>query len=154
MENEDQLRILRERFGPQIVEISEPWGQATIVLTPEAIVPVAEFLRDDPALGYTMLTDLCGVDRGLSADPRFEIVYHLYSMSHHRRLRLKIRVREGERAPTVTGVWPNANWYEREVYDLFGVEFEGHPDLRRLLMPEDWDGYPLRKDYPLRGYRG
>jgi NADH-quinone oxidoreductase subunit C len=154
MENEDQLRILQQRWGPQIVEATESLGQVTIVLQPEALVAVARFLRDDPALGYTMLTDLCGVDRGPSADPRFEIVYHLYSFVLHRWLRLKIRLRDGERAPTIVPVWPNANWYEREVYDLFGVEFEGHPDLRRLLMPEEWDGHPLRKDYPLRGYRG
>jgi NADH-quinone oxidoreductase subunit C len=154
MESEEQLTIFQQKFEPQIVETKEQWGEVTIVLKPEAIVPACGFLRDEPQLKFTYLVDICGVDLGLEADPRFEVVYHLYSIEHHKRIRLKVRVSEGKSVPTIVPVWPNANWYEREVYDLFGIEFAGHPDLRRLLMPDDWDGHPLRKDYPLRGYRG
>jgi NADH-quinone oxidoreductase subunit C len=154
MESEEQLTTLQRKFESQIVETKEQWGEVTVVLKPEAIVPACEFLRDEPQLRFTYLVDICGVDLGLEADPRFEVVYHLYSLEHRQRIRLKVRVSDGESVPTIIPVWPNANWYEREVYDLFGVEFAGHPDLRRLLMPDDWDGHPLRKDYPLRGYRG
>jgi NADH-quinone oxidoreductase subunit C len=146
--------ILEQRFGPYIVEVKEQWGEVTIVLAREALLQVCRTLRDDPAFDYKMLVDLCGVDRGVEADLRFEVVYHLYSLTHRHRLRLKVRVREEEAVPSVVEIWPNANWYEREVYDMFGVRFEGHPELRRLLMPEEWEGHPLRKDYPLRGYRG
>jgi NADH-quinone oxidoreductase subunit C len=151
--HETQRAILEQRFGPHILEVKEQWGELTLVLAREALVSICEVLRDDPAFAYTMLVDICGVDRGVEADPRFEVVYHLYSFTHRHRLRLKVRVNEDEAVPTVTPIWPNANWYEREVYDMFGVRFEGHPELRRLLMPEDWEGYPLRKDYPLRGYQ-
>jgi len=147
-------QIIEQRFGPYIVEAKEQWGELTIVLAREALLQVCRTLRDDPAFDYTMLVDLCGVDLGVEADPRFEVVYHLYSLTHRHRLRLKVRVREEEAVPSVIEIWPNANWYEREVYDMFGVRFEGHPELRRLLMPEEWEGHPLRKDYPLRGYRG
>ncbi len=154
MEAHTVREIFEQRFGPHIREAKEEFGELTFVLAREALVEICRILRDDPAFEYKMLVDLCGVDRGVEADPRFEVVYHLYSLTHRHRLRLKVRVREGETVPTVTPIWPNANWYEREVYDMFGVRFDGHPELRRLLMPEDWEGYPLRKDYPLRGYPG
>ncbi|GBC81122.1 NADH-quinone oxidoreductase chain 5 [bacterium HR10] len=153
-EHQTRRHIFQQRFGPHIVEAKEQWGELTFVIAREALIEICQALRDDPAFDYKMLVDLCGVDRGVGADPRFEVVYHLYSLTHRHRLRLKVRVNEEEAVPSVTGIWPNANWYEREVYDMFGVRFEGHPELRRLLMPEDWEGYPLRKDYPLRGYRG
>jgi NADH/F420H2 dehydrogenase subunit C len=100
---------------------------------------------------FDFLSDVTGVDRlNLPENsPRFEVVYHVYSIQHGRRLRLKVRVDEGQAVPTVTEVWPTANWHEREVSDLFGVPFAGHPDLRRILMPDDWEGHPLRKDYPV-----
>jgi len=152
MDNQDQLKILQGRFGAEVVEWREQWGELTVVVKPEAIVRVCQFLRDEPGLDYKFLSSVTGVDLGLEADPQFEVVYHLYSMSQHHRLRLKVRVNEDESVPTVTGVWKAADWYERETYDLFGVEFDGHPDLRRIMMPDDYEGHPLRKDFPLRGY--
>lgn len=152
MDNQGQLKILQDRFGAEIVEWKEPWGELTVVVKPEAIVRVCQFLRDEPGLEYNFLSSVTGVDLGVETDPRFEVVYHLYSISQHHRIRLKVRVNEDELVPTVTGVWKAADWYERETYDLFGVEFDGHPDLRRIMMPDDYEGHPLRKDFPLRGY--
>ena len=100
-----------------------------------------------------MLADLCGCDRGPEEDPRFEVNYHLFSTTHYNRLRLKVLLSEDEpNVATVTPLWKTANWHERETYDLVGVIFDGHPDLRRILLPSDFDGHALRKDYPLRGY--
>ena len=100
-----------------------------------------------------LLADLCGCDRGPEDDPRFEVNYHLFSTVHYMRLRLKVLLTEDEpNVPTVTTLWQTANWHERETYDLFGIKFDGHPDLRRILLPSDFDGHALRKDYPLRGY--
>jgi len=127
-------------------------GMAWIVLPKEALRPVLTTLRDDPELDYKMLSDLFGVDYP-AREKRFDILYNVYSLSRNRRVFLKIRVGEGESVPTVSDLYPNANWAEREVYDLFGVPFVDHPDLRRILCPDDWDGHPLRKDYPLIGKR-
>jgi NADH-quinone oxidoreductase subunit C len=145
------LPRLRERFGQALLEVKVWRNETTVVVRPQDLQGVCRFLRDDPALHFDFLSDLTGVDRLKlpESSPRFEVVYHLYSLSHKRRLRLKVRVGEGESVPTVTGVWEAANWHEREVYDLFGVPFEGHPDLRRILTPDDWEGHPLRKDYPV-----
>jgi NADH-quinone oxidoreductase subunit C len=110
-------------------------------------------LRDDPQLQYNFLSDLTCLD-WYPAEPRFEVVYHLLSIPRKARLRLKVRLGgEEPRLESVTSVWPAANFFEREVFDLFGVYFEGHPYLRRILMPEDWEGHPLRRDYPVEGYR-
>jgi NADH-quinone oxidoreductase subunit C len=152
MENQQQLKMLQERFGSEITEWKEQWGELTVVVRPEAIVKVCRFVRDEPGLEYNFLSSVTSVDLGMEADPRFEVVYHLYSLPQRHRLRLKVRVNEDELVPTVTGVWRAADWYERETYDFFGIEFEGHPDLRRIMMPDDYEGYPLRKDFPLRGY--
>jgi len=134
------------------VEEQHSRGMFWIEVPPEKIVPVAQLLRDDPALDYKLLSDLHGVD--YPARPkRFDVLYNLYSIPRNRRLFLRVRVGEDEGIPTLSGVFPNANWCEREVWDLFGVPFAGHPDLRRILMPDDWDGHPLRKDYPLIGRR-
>ena len=110
--------------------------------------------RDGPELAFDMLTDLKAVDYlkypGREDGPRFDVVYHLYSIPHNHRLRIKVRVEEDDAVvPTAVGVWPIANWFEREVWDMFGVRFEGHPDLRRLLMYEEFVGHPLQKDYPI-----
>jgi NADH-quinone oxidoreductase subunit C len=144
------LRRLREQFGQALLEVKVWRNETTVVLAPQHLPQVCRFLRDDPDLAFDFLSDVTAVDRlNLpESSPRFEVVYHVYSLHHGRRLRLKVRVDEGQAVPTVTGVWPTANWHEREVYDLFGVSFEGHPDLRRILMPDDWEGHPLRKDYP------
>jgi NADH-quinone oxidoreductase subunit C len=102
---------------------------------------------------FDMLADLCGADRGVEEDPRFEVNYHLLSTKHFNRLRLKVLLTENEpNVHTVTTVWKTANWHERETYDLVGIKFDNHPDLRRILLPSDFDGHALRKDYPLRGY--
>jgi NADH-quinone oxidoreductase subunit C len=124
--------------------------QTTIITSREDLPAVARALRNRPDLRYSLLADLIAVDFH-PREPRFELLYLLVSLEHRRRLRLKVRLRgDGARVETVTGVWPAANWLEREVWDLFGIVFEGHPDPRRLLMPEDWEGFPLRKDYPVQ----
>ena len=124
--------------------------QATIYVSRDDVPAVARALRDRPELRYSLLAELTAVDYH-PRDPRFELVYLLVSLEHRTRLRLKVRLQGGDaRVQTVTGVWPAANWLEREVWDLFGITFDGHPDPRRLLMPEDWDGFPLRKDYPVQ----
>jgi NADH-quinone oxidoreductase subunit C len=124
--------------------------QTTIYVSRDDIAAVARALRDRPELRYTLLVEVTAVDYH-PREPRYELLYLLVSLEHRRRLRLKIRLRgDDAHAPTVSGVWPAANWLEREVWDLFGIVFDGHPDPRRLLMPEDWDGFPLRKDYPVQ----
>ncbi|MCK4224756.1 MAG: NADH-quinone oxidoreductase subunit C [candidate division Zixibacteria bacterium] len=142
------LTRLKEKFPELILETVEFRGELTVVVKKEDIVPVCNFLRDDPELSFNFLSDLCGVDY-MGRKPRFDVVYHLYSLDKKHRVRLKVKVEEGENVPTVTSVWSNANWFEREVFDMFGVKFDNHPDLRRILMPEDWEGHPLRKDFPL-----
>jgi NADH-quinone oxidoreductase subunit C len=124
--------------------------QTTIYAPPEALPAAARALRDRPELDFALLAELTAVDLW-PTEPRFELVYVLVSIAHRERLRMKVRVNaDAARVATVSGVWPAANWLEREVWDLFGIVFDGHPDPRRLLMPEDWEGYPLRKDYPVQ----
>jgi NADH-quinone oxidoreductase subunit C len=121
-----------------------------LIVAREALVPACRFLRDSPALAFQILSDATAVDRW-PIEPRFEVVYHLASESRRCRLRLKVRLSENDASvPTISGLWPGANWLEREIWDLFGIRFEGHGDLTRLLMPEDWEGHPLRKDYPVQ----
>ena len=119
----------------------------TIYVPASHLVPTGEALRD--ALGFDLLVEVTAVDF-FPREPRYEVVYHLVSIAGRRRLRVKVAVAAGASVPTVQGVWPAAGWPEREVWDLFGITFDGHPDLRRILMPEDWDGHPLRKDYPVQ----
>jgi NADH-quinone oxidoreductase subunit C len=122
---------------------------ATVYVPADRLVDTCRALRDTPSLGFDLLVELTAVDF-LPRAPRYEVVYHLVSIPNSRRLRLKVRVPDGGTVPTVHGVWPGAGWPEREVWDMFGIVFEGHPDLRRLLMPEDWTGHPQRKDYPVQ----
>lgn len=127
------------------LEVHRFRDEVTIYIPRESVVAVATFLRDDPELRYDYLSDLTGNDWP-ERNPRFEVIYHLYSMEHFSRLRLKVRVPEDDcTCPSVIGVWGTANWHEREVFDLFGVVFEGHPDLRRILLPVEWEGHPLRQ---------
>ena len=145
---------LRERFPD--VPFGRQEGEAvrdhTLYLPAERLVEVCTFLRDDPALSFTLLSWVGGVDL-LPREPRFEVVYHLLSIDHAARIALKVQVHENAlHVPTVTGVWPTANWHERETYDFYGIVFDGHPDLTRILLPDDWEGWPLRKDSPL-GYQ-
>ena len=134
-----------------VADLKNTFGEVTIFVPRESIVDVCWILKTKH--DFNMLADLCGADRGPEEDPRFEVNYHLFSTKHHNRLRLKVLVSEDEaNVPTVVTVWKTANWHERETFDLFGVVFDGHPDLRRILLPSDFDGHALRKDYPLRGY--
>lgn len=136
-----------------VVEITEAFAEVTVVVPREHIVAVCSFLKTTPGLEFNFLADLCGADRGAEEEPRFEVNYHLFSTNKHHRLRLKVLLHETDaHVPTVTDVWRTANWHERETYDLFGVIFDSHPDLRRILLPDDWQGHALRKDFPLRGY--
>ena len=135
------------------LEVINAFGETTIIVPRESIVETCLFFKTTPGLEFTMLSDLCGVDRGPEEDPRFEVNYQLFSTTKFHRLRLKVLLAEDDpRVPTVTTVWRTANWHERETWDMFGVRFDGHPDLRRILLPEDWQGHALRKDFPLRGY--
>jgi len=144
---------VREKFPQAVIETIEFRGEQTIVLTTEQLVAVCAYLQKN--LQYTFLSTITAVDWDERV-PRYDVVYHLLSIPNRSELRLKVRV--GERreehpsVPTVTGVWPGANWYEREVFDMFGITFAGHPDLRRIIMPNDWTTHPLRKDYPLTGF--
>lgn len=142
------LKKLKEKFSDLILEIIEFRGELTFIIKKEDLIKVCQFLKSDPELKYNFLSDVCGVDFP-QKEKRFEVVYNLYSVPNRWRVRLKIRVREGESVPSVTSVWSAANWMEREVYDMFGVKFDNHPDLRKILMPDDWIGHPLRKDFPL-----
>ena len=127
--------------------------EMTIYVPREVIRQAAALLKDDRACPFNYLSDVTCVDWHPS-EPRFEVVYHLLSISHKERVRLKVRLHgENPSLSSITSLWPGANFFEREVYDLFGVRFEGHPYLRRIMMPENWDGNPLRKDYPVEGYR-
>lgn len=142
---------LKECFADAVQEVSEAHGELAMVVSREQIVDVCRFLKDDPALRYEMLMDVAGVDY-LGREPRFEVVYHLYSISHNRRLRLKVRLVESDLVvPSVSSVWSTANWHEREAFDMLGIQFWDHPDLRRIYMPDDYPGHPLRKDFPLLG---
>jgi NADH-quinone oxidoreductase subunit C len=126
-------------------------GELTLEIAPEQIVAVAEFLKYDQK--FIRLSSVTAVDR-YPAEPRFEVVYHLHSVERNQRLRVKCRVRgEEPEIDSLTGIWRSANWYEREVFDLFGIRFRNHPNLKRIMMPEDWEGHPLRKDYPVTGPR-
>ena len=128
-------------------------NELSIYIGRDHIREACALLRDDAELRYDFLADLTAVD-WYPAEPRFEVVYHLLSIPRKARVRLKVQLAAADvRIESVTSVWPTANYYEREVFDLFGVHFEGHPYLRRIMMPDDWQGHPLRKDYPVEGYR-
>jgi NADH-quinone oxidoreductase subunit C len=137
--------VLRERFGDAVLETSTQHRDEMAVVDPERWVEIARVLRDDPRCDMKMMIDLCAVDYP-ERTPRFEVVLHLYSIALGHRLRLKARV--DEEIASVTTVWPGANWFERETYDLMGIRFVGHPDLRRILLYPEFVGHPLRKDYP------
>ena len=142
---------LRAEKSAWVEDVIDALGEFSVVVPRESIVDVCSTLKERH--GFDMLVDLCGADRGPEEDPRFVVNYHLFSTKHYSRLRLKVRVSEDDaKIPTVSYVWRTADWHERETYDLFGVVFENHPDLRRILLPSDFDGHALRKDYPLRGY--
>jgi NADH-quinone oxidoreductase subunit C len=145
------LQKLR-KFSPDAVEDVQAFrGETTIHIRANHVRAVCEFLRDEPDLSFKYLSDVTALDH-YPSEPRFETVYHLLSFETNERLRLKVRIAgENPQVDSMVPIWPAANAFEREVFDLFGIHFQGHPDLRRILMPEDWEGYPLRKDYPVQG---
>jgi NADH-quinone oxidoreductase subunit C len=148
-ENNRAVIKLKEKFAASILDVKEFRGEVTVTVKKEEIVAVCGFLKT--ALAYNLLTDVTAVDY-LGREPRYMVVYNLYSIPNKDRIRIKAPVTEGACSiDSLSSLWNSANWLEREVFDLFGIEFKGHPDLRRILMTDDWVGHPLRKDYPLQG---
>lgn len=146
--NHPLVKRLHERFGAAVIEASEFLGQLSIRIEPARVVEICDALRQDPETPFNFLSDVTCVHFPDRREAPFEVIYNLYSIRANERVRLKAAV-NSEGIESVTGVWPAADWPEREVYDLFGVPFLHHPDLRRILLPPDWEGHPLRKDYPL-----
>ena len=149
-ENNRAVLKLKEKFAASIIDVVEFRGEVTVTVAKDVIIEVLSFLKQ--SLQFNLLTDLTAVDYLGKKEERFMMVYLLYSIPNKDRLRIKTPVTEVEcKIPTATQVWKTANWLEREVFDLFGITFDGHPDLRRILMTDDWVGHPLRKDYQLQG---
>lgn len=144
---------LRVRFPESVLNVKIFRDEQTFYIDRDSIVEVLQFLRDDDELAFDFLTDLCGVDKtSLEKDNSFEVVYHLYSIKKNHRVRLKVKIPASDPiVESVTGIWKTADWHEREAYDMFGITFEGHPNLVRILTSEGFEGHPLRKDYPLKG---
>ena len=152
--NEKVLERLKTKFANAIIDAKEFRGEQTVVIPKERVVEVCQFLKEDNELHFDLLADLCGIDMNTKSK-RFGVVYNLYSLSSNHRIRIKtFTEEENPKVPTVTGVWGTANWHERETFDMFGIIFEGHPDLRRMYMPDEFEYHPLRKDFPLMGIRG
>ncbi|MCF3935101.1 NADH-quinone oxidoreductase subunit C [Acuticoccus sp. M5D2P5] len=143
--------MIRVAQADAVIEHKIEFGQLTVMLTRSGLVEVVRFLRDDPRTAFVNLVDICGVDWPARAE-RFDVVYHFLSPVHNLRIRLKVMTDERTPVPSLSGIFPAADWYEREAYDLYGILFSGHPDLRRLLTDYGFDGHPLRKDFPLTGF--
>jgi NADH-quinone oxidoreductase subunit C len=147
------ITALRGEHEGWVSEVVEAFGELTLIVPREAIAAVSAHLKTAPGFEFDLLADITGADRGPEEEPRFEVNYHLFSTKRYHRVRLKVLLnQEDTHVQTVTNVWRTANWHERETFDMFGVIFDGHPDLRRILLPDDWQGHALRKDFPLRGY--
>ncbi len=145
---------LKAKFPDAIVSDHAWRGDETVVIKREHLLEVCAFLRNDPELDFKMPIDVCGVDYLGHKEPRFEVVYHLFSVTQRARIRLKVEVDEDDATvPSVIGIWRGVDWFERECWDMYGIRFEGHPELKRILMYEEFEGHPLRKDYPQRGYQ-
>lgn len=146
--SETLVATLTSRAVEGVVEVTAAHGESILRVLPAALVDVCTMLRDDPAFAFDFLMDVTAVDYQ-GREPRFEVVYHLYSLARNHRVRLKVGVPEANpRVASVTCVWRGANWLERETYDMYGIQFDGHPDLRRIYLYEEFEGHPLRKDYP------
>jgi NADH-quinone oxidoreductase subunit C len=145
--------LLRSWNPKAVAEVSEFRGETTIVVPRELLRAAAEHCRQHAGLQYNLLTDATCLDR-YPHEPRFELNYHLVSIPRREKVRMKVKLSGNDPVvDSLVPVWPGANWLEREIFDLFGIRFSGHPDLRRILLPDDWEGYPLRRDYPVEGYR-
>lgn len=151
-EKSTTLRKIEEKFPEYVMGLHSDLGNDTLVIRKKGIMEVCQFLKNDPDLAYNFLMDLTGVDYlGKDREERFEMVYHFYSLKHNHRVRVKAPVSEDDCCvDSIASMWEAANWAEREVWDLYGIRFNGHPDLRRILMYEPFDGHPLRKDYPVK----
>ena len=144
-------KLLRQ-FGEKIITVEDRSGTSipSVIVDKAKILEALFFLKIDPGCDFDMLTDLFGVDN-YKEKPRFELIYFLNSLKNKTRLAVKVGLEEGDSVPTASGIWKAAEWFEREIYDMFGIRFEGHPDLRRILLDDEFEGHPLRKDYPLEG---
>jgi NADH-quinone oxidoreductase subunit C len=148
------LEKLKSRFADAVLEANEFRGELTVVVPKERIVDICRFLKEDPQLQFDFLADVFGIDM-YTPTKRFGVIYNLYSLKNKNRIHLKVFTEEEDpKVPTMTGLFGTANWHEREAFDMFGIIFEGHPDLRRIYMPDDFEHYPLRKDFPLMGIPG
>lgn len=144
------IDIVKSKYPGIIIDSHSFRGEQTITIKKESVLELFKFLRDDPKLNFKFLMDLTAVDYLNRKDTRFEVVYHFYSLKHNGRLRIKIPVSEDDcTMNSVSSLWETANWYEREVWDLYGIKFNDHPDMRRILLYEEFKGHPLRKDYPI-----
>lgn len=146
----DATAALKERFGEAVRGVPSPCGEATVLVEKGLLPEVLAFLRDDPRTAMDYLSDLTAAHYPVN-DKKFEVVYHLLSLEKKHALRVKVKLDDGESCPTATTVWPGADWMEREAHDMFGIVFTGHPNLEVILLPEDFEGHPLRKEYPLGG---
>ncbi|MCZ6486323.1 MAG: NADH-quinone oxidoreductase subunit C [Acidobacteria bacterium] len=143
------IKRVQDTLDKAVIEVHSQLGQDTVIIAPSGLLEVARLLKEDPELEYNYLMDLTAVDYW-KRRPRFEVVYHFLSLKHNFRIRVKVPVPEPDpKVDSLTSLWSAANWYEREVYDMFGIQFMGHPDLRRILMYPEFEGHPLRKDYPI-----
>ena len=144
---------LVRQFGEKVITVEDRSGSSipSVIVDKTKITEVLFFLKNDPDCAFDMLTDLFGVDN-YKEKPRFEVIYFLNSLRNKIRLAVKVGLEEGESTPTASGNWKAAEWFEREIYDMFGIRFEGHPDLRRILLDDEFEGHPLRKDFPLEGH--
>jgi NADH-quinone oxidoreductase subunit C len=155
MEPRQIAEHIRDRFPSEVKEIREFRGQVSVIMKKERIRELMRHLHDSPELHLDFLEDLCGVDYLGKKEPRFEVVYQLQSLRHRHSIRIRAEVPADDCVmDSVVDIWAGADWHERECFDLFGIVFTGHPDLRRILLPEDWEGHPLRKDYPLKADLG
>jgi NADH-quinone oxidoreductase subunit C len=143
-------RRLHDEFGDAVKGVNNPFGEATVLVDKEKLIEVLTFLRDDPECFMNFLTDQCGAHYPTN-EKVFQVVYQCYSIPKNHNLRVKVELDDGETCPTAVEVWGTADWHEREIHDMFGIVFEGHPNLKTILLPDDWEGHPLRKEYPLGG---
>lgn len=147
--SELSLQLLRDNHPDGILDTLLPQGDATAVIRPDFLLRIMDFLKNDSRLLFNVLMDLTAVDYS-ERKPRFDVVYHLLSLSFNQRLRIKLQVKEGDPVDSLASMWGSANWLEREVWDMFGIPFKGHPNLKRILMYDEFEGHPLKKDYPLK----